>query len=284
MFAGWGIRCGITRRIFVDKWCAMSQLGESAFDGSHSPAEGDKLCIFCEEKHQDEERDAVAHEFKKEMSGFKVRGRAYTRESNRRHLYPELDLPPLVEWAGKDIIEIGGYKAAAHHCIAFKTLNAHKLVNEIYASGYDPNRGENCIWLPYSRPQFLRARAYNRGLQKHQGGHSGEYYALIERHLNHVQDRVKSAFCAQRIKCPRNRFLMFLTLREDEIWWSVALVSKTGYRLYADAYLDCSVPWGSFDEEKGGKNKFLKAKLDKKTEMQDESEAKESEDDVEDLI
>jgi len=227
----------------------MTQLGEGVAMSIDAPA-GPEKCIFCGKTHQDE-KAASAHTFPRVMSTLKDGGRAYTKDakSGRSLYYPAVDKPPLVEWNSG--IPTGGYKAAAHHCIALKTASNHKLSGEIHAAGYDPNRGSNCIWLPYSRPQFIRARALGRGLQKHRGGHTDAYFQTVAKHLDRLSTFVATTFCPSQEVCSKDEFLEVITTQENQIWNGVAKVVQNDYKLYNESYLDFKAMWGSFDEEKG---------------------------------
>ena len=106
----------------------MTQIGESV--SLIVDTGGDKeTCIFCESDHQDE-APAPAHNFGRDMSKLKREGRRETISLGRSPHYPDEEKPPLVEWP-KDITRIGGYKAAAHHCVALKTASAHRISGEL---------------------------------------------------------------------------------------------------------------------------------------------------------
>ncbi len=225
----------------------MTQLGEGVAIGL-APA-GDKPCVFCQESHQDKKK-APAHNFPRAMSKLKSEGRQVTLATDRKAFYPGIAMSPLVEWSS-NIQLTGGYKAAAHHCIALKTASDHRLSGEIHEAGYDPNRGGNCIWLPYSLPQFIRARAYGRGMQKHRGGHTDQYFETVAKHLDLLAQQVENKFCAQDKKCSKEEFLALITQRETDIWVGVAMVPSNSYKLYNQSYLDFRAPWGSFDDENG---------------------------------
>lgn len=225
----------------------MTQIGELvavAID----PA-GNENCIFCGKDHQDDE-PVDKHKFSRDMGKLKREGRQATTDLGRSARYPDEEKPPLVEWS-KDISKTGGYKAAAHHCIALKSVSDHEISGELNNAGYDPNQGSNCIWLPYSRVQFVRARAYHKALQKHRGGHTNEYFTTVEKHIDKVAENVAKIFCTQEKKADKERFLRFMNQQENRVWLGVASASFTPYHLYNNSFLDPKSPWGAFDEEKG---------------------------------
>lgn len=223
----------------------MTQLGEGVGPGVLT-GDGDEKCVFCGEDHQDE-RAAPKHEFARDMNKLKSEGRSHTKATERVTKYPDAERPPLVPW-GSDITSTGGYKAAAHHCIALKTASEHALSGEMHAAGYDPNRGSNCIWLPYSRQQFARARAYNKALQKHRGGHTNEYFLKVKAHLDQVAKLVEEEACPDE-QVSEKDFLEFLTAQESAIWNGVANSLTTGYHLYNESYLNPRAPWGFYAPE-----------------------------------
>lgn len=223
----------------------MTQIGEGVGPGVLSGA-GDEECIFCGEDHQDEEPEPP-HNFPRDMGKLKKEGRSYTKSNARGAKYPDVGMPPLVEWSS-DITETGGYKAAAHHCIALKTASEHKLSGEMHAAGYDPNRGSNCIWLPYSRQQFVRARAYLKPLQKHRGGHTDQYFLKVKAHLDQVLKLVEEAVCPDE-EATKDMLLTFLSAQENALWSGVANPFAAAYHLYNDSYLEPMAPWGSFAPE-----------------------------------
>lgn len=223
----------------------MTQLGELV---SVIPPDGPEQCIFCGSAHQDE-KPADAHTFNRDMSKLKRDGRTFCKES-RSAYYPGEAMAPLVEWE-QDIGKTGGYKAAAHHCIALKCASKHKLSGELKEAGYDPNRGENCCWLPYSQVQFSRARAYQKPLQKHRGGHTDAYFEKVDEHLDRVAKLVAGKFCMANLKASAEVLLMFLGAQEKSIWSGLATPHMGAYHLYNQSYLDPMAPWGTFDPEMG---------------------------------
>mgnify|MGYP000994548786 CR=1 FL=1 len=257
----------------------MTQLGEGVNPSVIAPG-GDEKCVFCQEDHQDEE-DAGTHTFGRDMGKLKGEGRSYTKGSARVTRYPDPGMPPLAEWS-RDITKTGGYKAAAHHCVALKTASEHALSGELNAAGYDPNRGSNCIWLPYSRGQFVRARAYNKGLQKHRGGHTDAYFDKVRDHLDLLQSQIERKFCTQNKKPGKDWVLEFMLAQENDIWSGVANPRAQAYRLYNDSYLNPAARWGTFKPEEVGKDgKALRKPEYLKDEPDDGSAEAESADDPE---
>lgn len=226
----------------------MTQLLEPA-TGPGVDTKGDKKCIFCGSAHQDQ-APAGPHTFDRNMPKLKREGRQETIALGRASRYPAPDKPPLVDWP-KDISEVGGYKAAAHHCIAFKSVSAHDLSGELNEAGYDPNAGSNCIWLPFSRPHFIRARAYTRPLQKHRGGHADKYFRAVDKHLNRVAETVAKTACKRGKKATREQLLQYMKTQEKQVWLAVAACATPDYHLYTESFLDPAAPWGAYDEEAG---------------------------------
>ncbi len=224
----------------------MTQLGEGVAIAVLPPG-GKEDCVFCHQAHQ-EEKAAGPHEFARDMGMLKKQGRAHTLSTERVAKYPDPTLPPLVEWSS-DITATGGYKAAAHHCIALKTASEHRLSGELHEAGYDPNRGSNCIWLPYSRPQFIRARAYDRPLQKHRGGHTNEYFETVAKQLDQLASLINQSFCAQNKQASRDRFMQYMLAREGAVWLGVANAVQKAYWLYNESYLEPRALWGHFVPE-----------------------------------
>jgi hypothetical protein len=224
----------------------MTQVGESV--AVVMGGAGSEKCIFCNKDHQ-EESPAPSATFSRNMTTLKKEGRAYS-VANYSAYYPGQDLPPLAEWSS-DITKTGGYKSAAHHCIALKTASSHKLSGEFKEAGYDPNRGSNCCWLPYSQVQFSRARAYAKPLQKHRGGHTGAYFEKVEEHLDKVAKLVEQESCLVNEVPSKEDILMYLLLQEKAIWRGLITASMSAYHLYNTSYLNPMAPWGSFDSEKG---------------------------------
>ncbi|UCC71418.1 MAG: AHH domain-containing protein [Gemmatimonadota bacterium] len=220
----------------------MTQIGESV---AIIPPGGKQKCVFCEEGHQ-QEKAAGPHTFNRDMSKLKKEGRAYTVSSEYIARYPSATMPPLVEWQ-RDIT--GGYKAAAHHCVALKTVSQHALSGELNEAGYDPNDGSNCIWLPYSRAQFIRARACGKALQKHRGGHTNEYFQTVARHLDDLQSNVEDKFCPEK-QPDKETVLRWIKIEESDIWNGIANVVHEGYHLYNQSYLNPNAPWGYYEEER----------------------------------
>jgi hypothetical protein len=226
----------------------VTQIGESVSVIIDIGADKEE-CIFCQKAHQDE-KAASAHEFPRDMSKLKKEGRVETIASFRSARYPSESIPPLVEWS-KDIGSTGGYKAAAHHCIALKTASQHRISGELHEAGYDPNDGSNCIWLPYSRLQFVRARAYSKALQKHRGGHTDQYFKTVEKHIDRVPDNVAKKFCVEDKKTSKQKLLRYIKAQEKSVWMGVASASDVAYHLYNASFLDPKDPWGTYEEEKG---------------------------------
>jgi hypothetical protein len=208
---------------------------------------GTNKCIFCGKDHQ-EKKAAAKHNFPRDMSKLKREGRKFTIDEGRSGRYPGDDKPPLIEW-GKDLKK-GGYKAAAHHCVALKTASDHKISGELKAAGYDPNDGSNCIWLPYSRVQFIRARAEAKALQKHRGGHTGLYFTTVKKHIDKVADGIKKKFCTESEQATKEFLLRQMKTEEGAIWTGVASASQTAYQLYNESFLNPRADWGHYDEEK----------------------------------
>lgn len=225
----------------------MTQIGESVSVAIDSA--GDKKCIFCGKDHQDEE-PAPKHEFPRNMNTLKKEGRKATIDLGRSARYPDEQKPPLVEW-GKKITQTGGYKAAAHHCVALKSVSSHEISGELNNAGYDPNRGSNCIWLPYSRVQFIRARAYHKPLQKHRGGHTNQYFTTVGKHIDNVAENVAKFFCTADEKADKERLLRYMGQQENNLWLGVSSAKRNAYHLYNKSFLDPKADWGSYDEEKG---------------------------------
>lgn len=224
----------------------MTQLGEGISVVIDKP--GNEKCVFCKKDHQDTKKAGPA-KFERDMTKLKNEGRAYTIE-NYSSRYPAIDIPPLVKWE-KDITKTGGYKAAAHHCIALKCASKHELSGEFKAAGYDPNRGSNCSWLPYSQVQFSRARAYLKPLQKHRGGHTDAYFEKVDEHLDKITKLIKKKFCTDNKKAGKETMLNYLLLQEKDIWQGLADPGMNAYHLYNKSYLDPKAGWGTFDYEKG---------------------------------
>lgn len=223
------------------------------------PEAANEKCVFCGKQHQDE-KAAGTENFDRDMTKLKNEGRSTTIEKgNRLSKYPSATMAPLVKWE-KDINKTEGYKAAAHHCIALKCVSGHKMSGELKAAGYNPNNGNNCIWLPYSKPQFSRARAYNRPLQKHRGGHTDAYFKKVTKHVNFVLKLMKDKFCTNKKKGDKESLLRFIEDQEDAIWNGVANPMMSAYHLYNESYLDPYAPWGSFDYEKGLEPEDIKGK------------------------
>jgi hypothetical protein len=228
----------------------LSQIGESVsidIDTSKPKIE----CVFCGKKHQDEAA-AEPYKFKKSMKTLKENGRKISQTIFSRLIaYPQQNIPPLVEWSSNsNLTSIGGYKAAAHHCIAFSKIDNHKISGELHKAGYDPNGGYNCIWLPYSRKQFIRARAYGKGLQKHRGGHTKQYFITVEKHIDRISDNVKKKFCFSDKKVSKALLIKYISLQEQSLWRGVASAKIPAYQLYNNSFLDPNVDWGTYNEEK----------------------------------
>jgi hypothetical protein len=224
----------------------MTQIGESV---SVIPPGGKEKCVFCKKDHQHSEKAAKA-DFPRDMSKLKKEGRVYSISNYSSH-YPGVNMPPLVEWAKKDVTKTGGYKAAAHHCIALKSVSQHEISGELKEAGYDPNRGSNCSWLPYSKPQFSRARAYNKALQKHRGGHTNSYFEKVVEHLDKVSKLTADEFCNEDETTSKEDLLYFMELQEKAIWRGLSNSFMNAYHLYNVSYLDPKAAWGSFEYENG---------------------------------
>jgi hypothetical protein len=229
----------------------MTQFGESVAKS----AEGPKKCIYCGKDHKKQD-PAPKHNFERDMNKLKSEGRAHTIATGARVMkYPSSRLPPLVEWQ-RDILATGGYKAAAHHCIALKSASEHKISGELKEAGYNPNRGSNCCWLPYSAAQFTRARAYKEeygkdsALQKHRGGHTNAYFDKVIEHLDEVQKRIAEEFCFKE-PVTKEDLLDYMEMEEDDIWDGLTDPSMDAYHLYNTSYLDPTAAWGSFPAEEG---------------------------------
>ncbi|HWV13823.1 MAG TPA: AHH domain-containing protein [Cellvibrio sp.] len=225
----------------------MSQIGESI---AVIPPGGKEKCCFCGKDHQQKKAAAKA-DFPRNMSMLKSQGRAYSI-ANYSGRYPGDNMAPLVEWQA-DITKTGGYKAAAHHCIALKSVSQHKISGELKAAGYDPNRGSNCSWLPYSSEQFSRARAYSKPLQKHRGGHTDAYFAKVLEHIKQVEKLIATDFCSENETASKQALLEYMEAQEKKIWLGIATASDNAYHLYNTSYLDPDADWGSFDFEGGRK-------------------------------
>lgn len=223
----------------------MTQVGEKV---AVIPPEGKEKCCFCGEDHQKETPEPKAS-FPRDMSKLKSEGRQYSI-ANYSVFYPGEDKPPLVAWQS-DINKTGGYKAAAHHCIALKSIDQHEISGELKSAGYNPNRGSNCAWLPYSSLQFSRARAYGRSkaLQKHSGGHTNAYFTKINGHIERVAELVEDLHCDQDEQVSKELLLEYMLEQERTIWRKLANPNDTDYHLYNHSYLDPAAPWGTFPSE-----------------------------------
>ncbi len=222
----------------------MTQVGE----GVSISVEGPKKCIFCGQTHQ-KEKPAPKHTFPRDMNKLKSEGRKHTKVTGARKMkYPSDKLAPLVEWQ-QDILATGGYKAAAHHCIALKSASEHAISGELNEAGYDPNRGSNCCWLPYSAAQFTRARAYEKPLQKHRGGHTNAYFDKVKEHLDELQKRIGEEFCFKE-PLSKEDVLDLAEMEEDDIWDGLTDPEMDAYHLYNTSYLEPRAPWGTFPAEK----------------------------------
>lgn len=223
----------------------MTQIGETV---AIIPSGGTEKCVFCQKNHQ-QEKAAGAHKFERDMDMLKKQGRTYSI-ANYADRYPGAHLPPLVEWQS-DITHTGGYKAAAHHCIALKTASAHEISGELNEAGYNPNRGSNCSWLPYSKIQFSRARAYNKPLQKHRGGHTDAYFDKVLEHLDKVGKMIKNDFCDKDKTADKAILLEYMEIQEKAIWQGLAKHKMKAYHLYNTSYLDPDATWGTHEYEEG---------------------------------
>jgi len=223
----------------------MTQIGEGI---AVIPPGGKEKCCFCGKDHQ-EKKAAPKAEFPRNMSKLKSEGRTYSI-ANYSSSYPGVDKAPLIEWQS-DINSTGGYKAAAHHCIALKCASKHEISGELKAAGYDPNRGSNCSWLPFSSLQFSRARAYNKALQKHSGGHTEAYFTKVDLHIDQVAKLIKNNFCDDDKQGSKDELLEYMLMQEKAIWNGLAKHKLKSYHLYNHSYLDPSAPWGAFPAEIG---------------------------------
>jgi len=228
----------------------MTQIGEAV---AVIIAGGEEKCAFCGKDHQKEEA-AEKTTFKRNMTTLKKEGRAYSIE-NYSVFYPSEKLPPLVEWDKEPHKSLtkGGYKAAAHHSIALCSLDNHAISGELKEAGYDPNRGSNCAWLPYSDSQFSRARAYDRPLQKHRGKHIAIYFTQVEMHLEKISSIVEKVFCNNNKTPSKEKVLYYMLLQEKAIWSRLKNPRKVEYHLYVESYLEPSLtdaPWGTYEYEK----------------------------------
>lgn len=226
----------------------MTQLGESvavAIDTLKNP----EKCVFCQREHQDR-KASPSHKFPRDMPKLKREGRAETIALGRSGRYPGEDLPPLVKWES-DITATGGYKAAAHHCIALKTVSAHEISGELKEANYDPNEGSNCIWLPYSQLQFTRARAYSKPLQKHRGGHTDQYFTTVKKHIDRVAKKVATKMCTNDVKASKDELKRYMKQEEKSVWLGVASAKNVSFQLYNGSFLKPNAKWGSFAEEIG---------------------------------
>lgn len=232
----------------------MTQVGEGTQVTIISIEVGQgKECVFCGKSHQDED-PLEKFTFKRNMQKLKNEGRSVTIAGSRAMRYPGEDKPPLTDWKSDPLLKSGGYKAAAHHCIALSTLSDHEISGELHAAGYDPNNGNNCIWLPYNQEQFMRARAYGpfRGMQKHRGKHAGTYFEMVKSHLGRVTQLVELGFCKHQRKVSKGRLLRYMRYTENNLWGHVANATDTAYFLYTESsFLDPRPPWGAYPEEEG---------------------------------
>jgi len=246
----------------------MTQIGESV---SVIPPSGKQKCVFCNEDHQKEKAAAKAS-FPRDMTKLKNEGRQYSRE-NYSSYYPDENKPPLVKWQ-KIITITGGYKAAAHHCIALKSVGNHEISGELKEADYNPNRGSNCCWLPYSSPQFSRARAYNKALQKHRGGHTNAYFTKVDKHIQKVSDLIEDNFCFEDKVVSKEILLEYMKIQEKMIWQGLASHVMEDYHLYNKSYLNPDAQWGAYDYEKGKtKNDVTKENTPLADDIQAESES-----------
>lgn len=223
----------------------MTQIGESI---AIIPPGGKEKCCFCGKDHQ-EKKAAPKAEFARNMSMLKSQGREYSI-ANYSGAYPGIDKAPLVEWE-TDINKTGGYKAAAHHCIALKSASKHVISGELKAAGYDPNRGSNCSWLPFSSLQFSRARAYGKALQKHSGGHTAAYFTKVDLHIDRAAKLIKNNFCDEDQQGSKAELLEYMLIQERALWSGLSKHQLKSYHLYNHSYLDPTADWGKFPAEVG---------------------------------
>jgi hypothetical protein len=257
----------------------MTQLGESVSVAIDTPENPEK-CVFCAKDHQDE-KPAPKHKFPRDMSKLKREGRSESIALGRGSRYPGEDVPPLVEWES-DITRTGGYKAAAHHCIALKSASDHEISGELKQAKYDPNDGSNCIWLPYSQMQFVRARAYSKPLQKHRGGHTDQYFTTVTEHISRVAKKVATKLCTENKKASEEQLLRFVKQEEKSIWLGVASATDVAFQLYNHSFLNPKAPWGTFPEEAGASQQdVLQQKPTLTAAAADAAESAESADDPE---
>lgn len=249
----------------------MTQIGESGT--SALSGEGKQKCVFCDQDHQDEPK-APAHSFARDMPKLKSEGRQETIKLGRSGRYPADNWPPLVEWE-REITN--GYKAAAHHCIALCSVNAHRISGELHQAGYDPNNGSNCIWLPYSDLQFVRARAYSKPLQKHRGGHTDAYFSMVDRRLDYISSKIAAKFCNDNTKIDKELLLKYVKIEENVIWLGIASAKNPVYYLYNKSFLSPSSDWGTYEKELNiTKPQFLKTETTEQEAVLDQMEEKES--------
>lgn len=228
-------------------------------------------CVFCGQKHQDEKpADPVDFLSSKSTKNLKSNGQAYIL-GNHSTYYHDSSKPPLVDWQ-KDILSTGGFKAAAHHCMATKVMHKHKISGELKQAGYDPDRGSNCILLPYSNKQFSRARAMSlaKPLQKHSGGHTNEYYKQVDKHLKKISQNIEKRFCPNK-KVDNETILRWMRIEESRIFNALIRIPKKAYQLHNDAFLDPRAKWGTHnDEQKYTTDGYLLEKEDYQVESQAE--------------
>ena len=212
------------------------------------PSDAKEKCVFCDKDHQDEK--ASSSKFgKKNTKNLKKKGQGESKENSvRLGFYLDIEEPPLVDWGKK--ITPKGYKAAAHHCLAYKCVVEHKIQGELKDAGYDPDGGHNCILLPYSNEQFSRARALGKPMQKHSGGHTNNYFSSVDKHLDKIANLVNKKFCSNNQKATKEKLCRYAEIQENVIWYSVARPKRSAYQLYNASYRDPEANWGVFDKEK----------------------------------
>jgi len=273
----------------------MTQIGLAAF--VNPEANGAEVCAFCGKQHQDKKPTEDTNLIPRQMDTLKKGGRTaptYTGEYDYRAERYVGGYAPLLDWNGSSNQHMElGFKGAAHHCLPLSVVNnvskdpdqkKRYFFSEIKAAGYSPNRGENNIYLPLSRTQFIRARAlhevangateprdaegqppqkkrkavivpdeaYGRDLrhQKHRGGHTDVYFDYCATLLNtEVKNRVAQDFCGKK-RLEKEDLIELLTELEDMIWEGLtARLIFDKYKLYNNSYLDPYQPWGAYEEE-----------------------------------
>jgi len=261
----------------------MTQVGEGIAVTLIAKVDDPEECIFCHKKHQDAKPEPP-HNYAGDKNTKKLKegGQKYAKTVEGDGLYPDPDRPPLTNWE-KIIHKTGGYKAAAHHCLAVKILNKHEISGELKKAGYDCDRGSNCIMLPYSKQQFSRARAYNKigqgqALQKHRGGHTNAYYDTVKKHMKDLAQQVARKFCPTH-KVDAEWLLGLMKVEERRIFNGIVSIASSAYKLYNDSFMAPRADWGTYDWEKGKEpTEYLKLEENLAEEVAAESESAEDPD------